>query len=819
MNEISVGIDLGTTNSSISTCWPEGHPRLIRDVEGSGIIPSVVSFTDKGETIIGLKAKQRLLVDLENTFYSIKRFIGRDLRKHEHVWAASQYAFKLESGPNGIPMACTHGKKIPIHQMSGMILRHLVDMASNSTGQQVKKAVITVPANFNESQRKATKQAGESAGLEVLRIFNEPTAAALAYGLGKTAKETVAIYDFGGGTFDITILRLEDPVFEVLSTAGDMMLGGDDFDRLILQDMLAQFRNQHGFTPEGDSNLIQRFLFGAERMKCQLSDWIVTAFEDRHVKDAGGKPLSPFHYEMNRDKFKKLTVNLAMRSLDVCKEVLRTASLTTKDISQVVLVGGTTRIPYLRSMVEEFFGKPPLDKIQPDVVVSIGASIQAFSLVGGEMVYPATQKEMLPQVSTRRLLPKAKGITEFDTEFEEQPDLSDEMEMEDEGPPIGQEEKISLPRAFEDSIQTKVQKHEQKLEETETTVRKSIVPEKSADAQLPAPKTKAATFDFDATPPTGQSLLDVLKKKGGAPTKTDLRLAKKTEPLYGAAATPPTPPIAPAASAIDEMDVDSIIASSEVPDIKVVAPPAQEKAVAPPAKEKAAAPPAKERVFPTPGQEKVTPVRLQVFPPMKTPGEPPKAVTPESLNEPYVSRDILQAMKEMHLKEMEEEEGEIASVGPAPSPSAPPRPSVGPAPSPSVPPRPSVGPTPKPGGARAPLLLDVTPSTLGVATVGGFVEVIIKKNSPVPVEKGHIFTTSADGQEKVVVRILEGDSPRADENNELGVIDLLDIRPAPRGTIKIEVTFDISVDGILEISAKNLETRKEQRSKLTLFGT
>jgi molecular chaperone DnaK (HSP70) len=776
MNEISVGIDLGTTNSSISTCWPEGHPRLLRDEEGSGIIPSVVSFTDKGETIIGQKAKQRLLVDLENTFYSIKRFIGRDLRKHEHVWAASQYAFKLESGPNGIPMACTRGKKIPIHQLSGMILRHLVDMAGNSTGQQVKKAVITVPANFNESQRKATKQAGESAGLEVLRIFNEPTAAALAYGLGKTAKETVAIYDFGGGTFDVTILRLEDPIFEVLSTAGDMMLGGDDFDRLILQDMLAQFRDQHGFTPEGDSTLIQRFLFGAERMKCQLSDWIVTAFEDRHVKDAAGKPLSPFHYEMNREKFKKLTVKLGERSLDVCKEALRMSSLATKDISQVVLVGGTTRIPYLRSMVEEFFGRPPLDKIQPDVVVSIGASIQAFSLAGGETVYPATQREMLPQVSTKRLLPKAKGITEFDTEFDEQPDLSDEMEMEDEGPPIGQEEKISLPRAFEDGIQTRVQKHEQKLEETETAVRKSIAPVKPADAQLPAPKTKAATFDLDAAPPAGQSLLDVLKKKGGAPTKTDLRLVKKTEPQFGTAAPPPA---TPAPSAIDEMDVDSIIASSDVPDIKVVAPPAQEKA---------AAPPARDRVFPPPsGQDKVTPVRLPVFPPLATPGEPPKAVTPESLNEPYVSRDILQAMKDMHLKEMEEE-GEIASVGPAPSPSAP-------------------------------LLLDVTPSTLGVATVGGFVEVIIKKNSPVPVEKGHIFTTSADGQEKVVVRILEGDSPRADENNELGVIELLDVRPAPRGTIKIEVTFDISVDGILEISAKNLETRKEQRSKLTLFGT
>jgi len=330
MKEVSVGIDLGTTNSTISTCWPEGHPRLIRDDEGSGIIPSVVSFTEKGKHIVGQKAKQRMLIDMENTFYSIKRFIGRDMRKDENQWAASQYPFTVESGPNGVPLAVTGERKIHIHQVSGYIIKHLIEMAVNSMGQQVNKAVITVPANFNESQRKATKQAGESAGLEVLRIFNEPTAAALAYGLGKTEKELVAIYDFGGGTFDITILRLEDPVFEVLATAGDTMLGGDDLDRLILQDMLNQFKNQYGFIPEEDSNLLQRFLFGAERMKCQLSDWIVTAFEDRHVKDAKGGALKPFHYELNRDKFKKITFSLAERSLEVSGEALRQAGLNSR---------------------------------------------------------------------------------------------------------------------------------------------------------------------------------------------------------------------------------------------------------------------------------------------------------------------------------------------------------------------------------------------------------------------------------------------------------------------------------------------------------
>ncbi len=462
MKEIAVGIDLGTTNSSVSTCWPEGHPRLVRDDDGSGIIPSVVSFTEKGDIIVGQKARQRMLVDMQNTFYSLKRFIGRDMRKQENKWAASQYPFTIEEGPNGAPVAVTRDKRFPLHQISGFILSHLIEMASNSSGQQVKKAVITVPANFNESQRKATKQAGESAGLEVLRIFNEPTAAALAYGLGKTDKEIVAIYDFGGGTFDITILRLEDPVFEVLSTAGDTMLGGDDFDRLILEDMLAQFQNQFGFRPEGDSSTIQRFLFGAERMKCQLSDWIVTAFEDRHVKNREGKALSPFHYEMNRDKFRAITLKLAERSVDVCKEALAMASLKTNQITHVVLVGGTTRIPFLRKTVEDFFGRPPLDKIQPDVVVSIGASIQAYSLAGGDTVYPASEMEMLPTVATRRLLPRAKGISEFETEFDEQLDLSDEVEMMDEPPPVGGEERISLPKAFEDGIQTAVQTRRQK---------------------------------------------------------------------------------------------------------------------------------------------------------------------------------------------------------------------------------------------------------------------------------------------------------------------------------------------------------------------
>jgi len=811
MKEVSVGIDLGTTNSTISTCWPEGHPRLIRDENGSGIVPSVISFTETGEIIIGQKARQRMLTDMENTFYSIKRFIGRDMQRDDVKWAASQYPFVLECGPNGIPIAVTRGKKIPAYQLSGYVLKHLKEMAENSTGQPVQKAVITVPANFNESQRKATKQAGEFAGFEVMRIFNEPTAAALAYGLGKTEKEIVAVYDFGGGTFDITILRLEDPVFEVLSTAGDTMLGGDDIDRAILKDMLSKFEEEYGFSPSQNSRILQRFLFGAERMKCQLSDWIVTAFEDRHITTDDGKPLKPFNYELNREKFKNLTVKLAERSFDVCREAIRSAGIKISEVDKVVLVGGTTRIPYIRKMVEDFFGRPPLDKIQPDVVVSIGASIQAFSLAGGDMVFPAEEKELLPTLSKRDLYSEKNEQQMFEMQSLEPSQPSRTIEGMP-GAVIPKPKPKPVP-----SIPLPVPVKEDKGdliagEPTQFFVKKSVPP--SIPPSLPSADESGIPLEPDLPKVKDKKTLPF----GEEPTNFFVR--KSIPPL----SPPPEEPEKPLESMFS-LDVPNLKADLPVPvplqqEMHKPLPNLDEiESLDHELKEEEEEGGAEEAVESVESEEAVEAEEvkeleeaeevddrdveipdIQVISPKK--GFAAPTVTPESINQQYISGDVLKQMREQqHTRKMIETAG-IASAGVSVS---------------------SAGRIPQEeerrAGLKAPVLLDVTPSTLGIETVGGFVEVIVKKNTPLPLEQAHVFTTSRDFQDRVVVRILEGESKIASENHELGVIELLDIRPAPRGEVKIEVTFDISVDGILEISAKNLETQTQQKARLTLFGT
>ena len=830
MAEISVGIDLGTTNSTASTCWPEGHPRLIRDEEGSGIIPSVVSFDESGDVLVGREAKLRMLTDLKNTFYSVKRFLGRDMRQDENRWAASQYPFTLKAGPNGIPMAVTQGREIPAFKISSHVIRYLKEMAEKSTGHNVTKVVLTVPANFNESQRKATKQAGEDAGMEILRIFNEPTAAALAYGLGKTTRETVAIYDFGGGTFDVTILRLEDPVFEVLATAGDTMLGGDDMDRVILDDMMTNFEGQYGFSPADDSTLRQRFLFGAERMKCQLSDWIVTAFEDKLVTDAGGKPLKPFHYELSRENFQNLVSKFGQKSLQVCDEAIREAGVKTSDISQVVLVGGTTRIPFLRKMVEDFFGRPPLDKIQPDVVVSIGASIQAYSLSGGDMVYPAKDSDLLPT--------KVYRLTDLpEDEFDDAADLSSVLEEEADEPRLKKSTQQMFVAPFEIS-KTDVRKEEVKaFEEAQTKARPSLSAEEAAGDPLEIKLSSDSSVDEMETvaQPKSKSLIDALKKKQQTVMDTETVVRKKPialldrfkeiagKDLEDETVHQPPPPDLLDSTKGDPME----ISAPDLDDPLAVAPLDESSGMQmKPAPFAAAADPMQvydsdiEEIEEIEEVEEVEEVEeipdIQVVSSQREGAEqikktleqykhdqPPAPVSPDDIAEPYLPKDILEQMDEVLQSELQEENNEVApveaygeqAVAPVPMPAAIPR------------------------GTHAPLLLDVTPSTLSVATVGGFTEVIVKKNSQVPVEKSHMFTTSADFQEKAEIKILEGESNRADENNELGMIEILEIRPAHRGTIKIEVVFDISVDGILEISAKNLDTGKAEKAKLTLFGT
>ncbi len=786
MPEISVGIDLGTTNSCISTCWPNGQPRLLRDEAGIGVIPSVVSFADDGHVEVGQKARMRLLSDPENTFLSTKRFIGRDMRTDENRYAAAQYAYTIEPGKNGIPMAVTRDKRLPIYQISGSILRYLKEIAERGVGQEVRKAVITVPASFNEVQRRSTHQAGEFAGFEVLRIFNEPTAAALAYGLGRMKKRVVAVYDFGGGTFDITILRLEDPVFEVMATSGDMLLGGDDFDRRVLEDMFEQFRNEYGFEPGDDLSLVQRFTLGAERMKCQLTDWIVTAFEDRHVRRPNGQTLAPFHYETNRDRFRSLVDDLVDRSFQVCDEAFRLAQVEPGQVDDVILVGGTTRIPFLRERVKQYFGKPPLDKIQPDVVVSMGAAIQAYTLSGGDLVYPAAAGDMLPirKVEARPPAPKPTA----GSEFELLDDLSEDMKADEEavlkkltgagrtvpgtaiaGPgggsvppplPAGASKPPSVPPATKGKTLPYAQPA------SWPSMSESV-------SELDEPHQQAPDLEFDlptpaAPAPSQEDLLPVIQEHR-RPSRPPPGLDTDLPVPFGSPEEMTLEPRHPA------VQPEEMTLQPRHPAVQPVESPAAG------ATRPFSAPPT---------QADVEEARSLTFEALEAKPEQAPMVTAEQAAKPYVTREIVEEVQRV-------EQSEATGV-PLSFASDDGRPETQP--------------------AKAPLLLDVTANTLGVATVGGFVEVLVSKNSPLPIEKQHLFTTGADFQDRAVIKVIEGESNRAEENHVLGEVELVDMRKAVRGEIKIEVIFEITVDGILQVSARNLETGEAQSARLTLFG-
>ena len=373
-----IGIDLGTTNSCVAVM--EGtQGKVLENTEGARTTPSVVSFGD--ETLIGMPAKRIAVTNPENTIYAVKRLIGRKFDGDSVQKDIQTTPYKIIKADNGDAWIESKGKKYSPAQISAFTLQKMKETAEKYLGQEVTKAVITVPAYFNDSQRQATKDAGKIAGLEVERIVNEPTAAALAYGLDKKKSGTVAVYDLGGGTFDISILEIGDGVFEVKSTNGDTSLGGEDFDNVIVDYLLSEFKKDTGMDLKGDNLAIQRVREAAEKAKCELSS---TAETDINLPFLTADKTGPKHLnvKLNRSKFESLSENLIKRTVAPCKVALKDAGIKTSDISQVVLVGGMTRMPKIVETVKSFFGKAPHKSVKPDEVVAIGASIQGGVLSG-----------------------------------------------------------------------------------------------------------------------------------------------------------------------------------------------------------------------------------------------------------------------------------------------------------------------------------------------------------------------------------------------------------------------------------------------------
>jgi len=376
-----IGIDLGTTNSCVSIM--EGsQPKVLENAEGARTTPSVVAFTDDGEKLVGQPAKRQAVTNPENTIFAVKRLIGRNFEDPTVKKDISAAPFKIVNSEKGDAWIEAKGQKYSPSQISAFILQKMKETAEKYLGQEVTKAVITVPAYFNDAQRQATKDAGKIAGLEVLRIINEPTAASLAYGLDKKKEnKKIAVYDLGGGTFDVSILELGDGVFEVKSTNGDTFLGGEDFDNTIVDYLVGEFKKDNGIDLKSDKLALQRLKEAAEKAKIELSS---TEQTDINLPFITADKTGPKHInlKMTRAKLEALVEGLILRTLPPCKTALKDAGLTANEIDEIVMVGGMTRMPRVLAEVKKFFGKDPNKSVNPDEVVAMGAAIQAGVLQG-----------------------------------------------------------------------------------------------------------------------------------------------------------------------------------------------------------------------------------------------------------------------------------------------------------------------------------------------------------------------------------------------------------------------------------------------------
>ena len=376
-----IGIDLGTTNSCVSI-MDGSKPKVIENAEGGRTTPSMVAFTEDGEKLVGMAAKRQAVTNAENTLFAIKRLIGRSFDDPATKKDIEMVPYKIIKSDSNDAWIEARGDKMSPSQVSALILQKMKETAEQYLGEPVSQAVITVPAYFNDAQRQATKDAGKIAGLEVLRIINEPTAAALAYGLDKNDGKTIAVYDLGGGTFDVSILEIGDGVFEVKSTNGDTFLGGEDFDMRLVEYLADEFKKENGIDLTSDKMALQRLKEAAEKAKIELSSATQTEINLPFITaDASG----PKHLtlKLTRAKLEALVDDLLKRTVKPCAAALKDAGVTAAEIDEVVLVGGMTRMPKVIETVKEFFGKDPHQGVNPDEVVAMGAAIQAGVLQGG----------------------------------------------------------------------------------------------------------------------------------------------------------------------------------------------------------------------------------------------------------------------------------------------------------------------------------------------------------------------------------------------------------------------------------------------------
>jgi molecular chaperone DnaK len=633
---IAVGIDLGTTNTVMAVV-EDGLPRVVPLSPLDGLLPSVVSFLEGGEITVGHEARARRAVDPENTIFSVKRFLGRPWG-HELVFdAASKMAFRIAEGPRQSVSVEARGTAYGLPEISAFVLRKAREEGEKILGDRIDKVVVTVPANFNDLQRGATKIACQLAGVDVLRILNEPTAAALAYGLALGTEERIAVFDLGGGTFDLTILDLASNVFEVVATAGDSMLGGDDLDRAIALRMASECSKAFRFDPRADTGMFSRLLLAAEEVKRTLTVEPEARVEIPGLEREPGAPPLTLGFSLSRAQLEQLAQPLLDRTVRVCERALATAQLTTKQVDRVILVGGSTRSPFVAARVATFFEKEPYVSLDPDRVVALGAALQAASLDRGR-----AKRASVAKVGLR---PIAKAPS-------------------------------SPPMALPDS---------------------SPAGPLSSNPSLPAIGSIFGTGDVPSSEP---ARLPSLIEFG----ELDLPAAMPLPGLPAPADPSAAPPLAPPPF--------GALGGSRIPTLSGL---------------------------------------------------------------PAMSADM--------IAKLQGGDERLRVQG------------------------------------KLPLLVDVTPLGLAIETAGGYAQFLVAANTPVPCDRTMRFATAADHQTSVAVRVAQGDAPRFEGNTLLGEVTLSGLRSASRGLVKIDVTFAIDASGILNVSAKDVDTGLETSSQIRLLGT
>ncbi len=758
-----VGIDLGTTNTVVAAVRG-GRAVILKDEAERALVPSVVSFHPGGEVLVGAAAKERRTVDAKNTIFSVKRLIGRSWDNEQVQRARQRLPFAMKEGPGKSTLVEARGHAYTLAEISAFVLGRAKEIAEARLGEPVSECVITVPANFNDLQRAATKVAGRVAGLEVLRILNEPTAAALAYGLGKGGRERIAVYDFGGGTFDVTLLDLSGNVFEVLATAGDTFLGGDDIDRLLAERMAEELLRKHRVDARQEPQVFERLRAAAEELKIELA---ATSSARTTVREVGhrafGKPID-FEFGLTRTELETLARPLVDRTLDVCREALGVAGLEARDFDQLLLVGGSTRLPLVQNTVAGFFGRAAHGRIHPDEVVALGAALQATALGGKE-------------ASKRR-------PTEIPT--------------------------APLPQAPLQRPSAQVPPPRSELPSwSGSGARRAPLASIPPQTDLPPLRPRQRTLMHFGAPPaaartTEHSLLSRLEPRPSAPATAPPKSASPPQAGTSPAPLPRSPaavgPLEPEELEIDEpVDLradaaaffDDLLWTDEPPArrspaARVPASLASEPAVPEPT--------AAQPLEPLEPLEPAQPLEPAASHPTARGPAAPLPAAPLPAPSARASAPALPPSRSQRF-------GAPAGAG------LPPEPPRG---APSSPPVNVV--------SEPPLLIDVTPLALGVEVVGGFCDTIIERNTPVPCERTREFTTARDGQTTVRVRVSQGQAQRFVDNTLLGDLTLTGLRSAARGEVVLAVTFALDESGLLHVSAVDKETGASTRAELHLVA-